>query len=97
MDMSVKDSQRMVGALCESSKLGPVSQRDLGSADKWHKRCYVNRQARVVERQFYTADGRHHEYGVTCEKCKLEPMMGLTWSGARDMAMAHNAVHHLDD
>ena len=43
----MKDSQRMVGALCEGcgkpsghGSLGIVSQRDLGSADKWHSHCY---------------------------------------------------------
>ena len=62
----MKDSQRMVGALCEgcglpsSSKRGGVQQRDLGSADKWHARCYRERNRGHVETQYMptcNADG----------------------------------------
>lgn len=40
------DNQRMIGATCtgcnqpSSRKLGTVKQQDLGSADKWHNKCY---------------------------------------------------------
>lgn len=42
-------AQHMVGALClgcgkgSNKKLGKVAQRDLGSANKWHARCYRER------------------------------------------------------
>lgn len=48
------DNQRMIGATCtgcgkpSSSKLGTVKQQDIGSADKWHSRCY--REAQRMER-----------------------------------------------
>jgi hypothetical protein len=43
--VSGPENRRMVGATCTGCNLPgtsrrPVSQRDLGSADKWHADCY---------------------------------------------------------
>lgn len=37
-----------------------------------------------------------HGFDVHCAGCGLEPMRGLTYDGAHDMAETHNARHHAD-
>lgn len=53
--------------------------------------------AKVSQRRVRTHWESHTEFVVSCDACKLEPMTGLTYSGAVNLAETHNAINHGKD